>query len=695
MDNRLEFTESLKLSKKLHTPLNANGNEELAKSFLKGGYKQEGYGVPEGASIDGSFSIGDEGSQGYYVDQSKDVFVSTVNSMNAFFARRAKRNGKPIKYVIKPGIGGQHTPFQAIADAFNAFKPEADFIVAGEYELGKDYEKAIKAELKRLKAGWDQIAIIPSSKSGSTDETMLIFTDLFYVLLKNIAEKEGIDGKTFADIVLDTLHDVNFVDGAEKPGKDLFKGFSISLAVDNLKKNPKTKDADYNKVKKILGVVLGNMFFETTDRVEQSRLSAFIRNSGLDNELDKEDVPGFGAMFDNVGGRWTADLHMMTFLAYYDLDPRAYLNVRLEGIKLVRAGNHKACFVANKILDKKFENIALLVPKELFWFGKAIEQNFNESIWQEGFLNLNAVRKDLWSKQKSFYSNKNSFVLNLSGARINNTIPSEEVNIFDEKSLKGYQDAAEKMGELFTYFYGITHTVGNRLIIRALDKRSINVDSVNLNDLNNAGTKVVQENLYLRQPYVELGKGLVEARLKDLQKIEASKKGAIPSEFSTIKQKAKEGIVESNITGIKIPQVISSHNELNIFLNDLSEYAVQSGRKLVPFVYLDGKSFYKMRDAMLKNNIQWVMQGTGDQHISYQQVLAQPKKFLVFIISFIPKKEIPGHKAIGFAKGYLNDVSPHMVRDFFAEASYKALTELRKDVGGEGVFLRMTQLLHF
>ena len=56
------------------------------------------------------------------------------------------------------------------------------------------------------------------------------------------------------------------------------------------------------------------MFFETTDRADQSRLSAFVRNSGLDREL-KEDAPGFGSMFDNVGGRWTADLHMSLFLA--------------------------------------------------------------------------------------------------------------------------------------------------------------------------------------------------------------------------------------------------------------------------------------------------------------------------------------------------------------------------------------------
>jgi hypothetical protein len=83
------------------------------------------------------------------------------------------------------------------------------------------------------------------------------------------------------------------------------------------------------------------------------------------------------------------------------------------------------------------------------------------------------------------------------------------------------------------------------------------------------------------------------------------------------------------------------------------------------------------------------MQGTGDQHISYQQVLAKPERFLPFFISFVPEKLLPGFPAVGFAKGHLNHISPHMVRDYFAEASYEALTLKRRYAGGEGVFLRM------
>ena len=45
--------------------------------------------------------------------------------------------------------------------------------------------------------------------------------------------------------------------------------------------------------------------------------------------------------------------------------------------------------------------------------------------------------------------------------------------------------------------------------------------------------------------------------------------------------------------------------------------------------------------------------------------------------------------AIGFAKGYLHNISSNMARDLFAEASYRALTESRKDQGGFGLFLRI------
>jgi hypothetical protein len=73
-------------------------------------------------------------------------------------------------------------------------------------------------------------------------------------------------------------------------------------------------------------------------------------------------------------------------------------------------------------------------------------------------------------------------------------------------------------------------------------------------------------------------------------------------------------------------------------------------------------------------------------------VLAQPQKYFPMLISFLPKpgEALPGLPAIGFAKAHLDRISPHLLRDAFAEASYKALTELRAAEGGQGVFARLT-----
>ena len=684
----------------IHTPLDGRGNESMAKRFLEGGYRQSGYGVAAGAAVDGSFAIGTEGNKGYYVGKTdvkgpdgrylsgRDVFLSTVDAMKQFFVRLSRRNGKSIKYVIKPGIGGQHTPFQGIADCFGAVDAAAGKI-AGEYELGKDYESALITTLKELGADWDQIAVIPSSKSGSTDETMIIFNELLYVMLKNIAAKENIDGQKFADVVFNTMHEVNFVNGVERPGKDLFKEFNLSLVTDRA--NAAGLSVTYEQIKSIFGRVLGNMFFETTDRPSQSHLSAFIRNSGLDTELG-EDAPGFGAMFDNVGGRWTADLHMMTFLAYHNLDAESYWNTRYEGIKKVRDGKHIANELGNQILDEGITDIALVVPDELFWFGKAMEQNFNESIWQDGFANLIAIKQSMWESQKANYADKsNRIIINISSLEIPqgrgfNVVALGAVSPKDMNK----QQLANGLGELFTLFYGITHTVGNRLIARALSEKGFSAVNVDISDLDNPATKIVQANLYLRQPYVELGKGLLETNLKELQKKEQEAPGAIEAELNRIKEAAKDRGIESNIPELNVPARISSVRELIEVIKNVRQYAEDNGRKIVPFIYLEGDKFYDLRDHLITLGIEWVMQGTGDQHISYQQVLAQPKKYLPFIISFVPEETVVGRPAIGFAKGYLHSISPNMVRDSFAEASYKALTELRKEEGGHGLFLRMT-----
>jgi len=673
------------LMKKLCTPLCAHGNIDMAKRFLKGGYKQDGYGVPEGSAINGSFSF--EGEQGYYVEDScgkqagRQVFLETVDKMRMFFKKRARRIGKPIRFIIKPGIGGQHTPFQGIADIFDTIEAgkKKSIKICGEYELGKDFELFMIDTLKELKAEWDEVCVIPSSKSGSTDETMMVFVDIFYAMLKHQAVKKGIDGEKFADIVLNTLNEVNFlISGGERPAKDLFKVDKERFGTDSLIvlifERAKTLNISFQDIKDIFGKVLGNMFFETTDRVEQSRLSAFIRNSGLDEELG-EDAPGFGAMFDNVGGRWTADLHMMTYLAYYGLDAEAYWKSRRDGICKVRQGKHIANAIAKKIVDSGITDIGLLVPEEFFWFGKSIEQNFNESIWQNGFSNLIAIRDSQWDAQKQHYANNpKRLVINMSNMAISKdsfNIVTIDIPVFKPVQLRklpgrratcevGQQQLVNAFAELFTLFYGITSCVGNALIVKALYKAGYSVSDVDLNNLDNPATRIVQENLYLRQPYVELGKGLLENKLKELQEKEYKSPGAISREYEKIKETAKAK-------------------------NEFKGLPGEKGRKLVPFIYLEGDRFYDLRDYLISKGVEWVMQGTGDQHISYQQVLAQPGKYLPFIISIIPEKPVSGRPAVGFAKPYLHNISPNMVRDFFAEASYKALVSQ----GGLGFFIRV------
>jgi hypothetical protein len=166
-----------------------------------------------------------------------------------------------------------------------------------------------------LNIGWDQFVVIPSSKSGSTDETMMIFTEILKVLLNKTAGTMGINGPEFAKIVMDTLHDVNFIDGNERKAADLFKVDEARFGTTSLTQLIASRtNLSPEQVKAIFGKVLGNMIFETTNRPEKSRLAAFMQNSKLESELGKENSPVFIEMFDNVGGRWTADLHMMAFL---------------------------------------------------------------------------------------------------------------------------------------------------------------------------------------------------------------------------------------------------------------------------------------------------------------------------------------------------------------------------------------------
>src|SRR3989338_9262187 len=97
----IEQVDSLGIQEAVHQPL--DGNSPHAADFLKGGYKQDGYGVASGAAIDGNFAIGKEGHQGYFVDETeikypdgrpksgKRVFVDTVEAMKHFFDKREEK----------------------------------------------------------------------------------------------------------------------------------------------------------------------------------------------------------------------------------------------------------------------------------------------------------------------------------------------------------------------------------------------------------------------------------------------------------------------------------------------------------------------------------------------------------------------------------------------------------------------------
>jgi hypothetical protein len=135
------------VARQMTTVLNPDADDAMKAQYLR---DKDGYGVAAGAAPMGSFAIGEEGNQGYYVDKTKitdesgrylsghDVFMQGVGKAADFFARKSEI--KPVMCVIKTGIGGQHTPFQAIAQVVN----NQTGLVIGEYELGKDYENSLE-----------------------------------------------------------------------------------------------------------------------------------------------------------------------------------------------------------------------------------------------------------------------------------------------------------------------------------------------------------------------------------------------------------------------------------------------------------------------------------------------------------------------------------------------------------------------
>jgi len=713
----LEKKEAQIIGQKLRTPLDAKGNASFMERFLQGGFwkkgqkkPQVGWGVPEGAAIDGSHA--DQGTQGYYRgEEGQAAFLAIVEAYTKFFEKHEKR-GKPIRYLIKIGIGGQHTPFQGIAGGFEIIDAATGktVVVSGEYELGKDYAEAIDAVMKKLGIGWDQVGVIPSSKSGSTDESMLIFQQIFYIMLKNAAQvhhrTETAD--EFAKGVFELMQRSNFENGVERKGEDLFSTFSLDLVKE---KFPNWMSRDVDEVFK---TALGHMVFETTPRASSSRLAAFIKNSGLDKILG-DDAPPMIEMYDNVGGRWTGDVHIASILAFRKLDAKAYWRARHEGVAQVREGRHRGNAIANRLLDENIRHVAMVVPEKFRWAGKSQEQNTNESIWQNGFVNLITYTPREWEAVKHRYQNASDrLVIDLAGLGLSTEDYNvEEMSLERRRGLRdmlsdpsGEQTMAILFADFFTTFYGMTVTLGQRLIARALLEQGLSAADVDLNDMTldednqlaNKATRIVRDNLHFLQIYVELGKGLLEERLGKLQEEERAHPGAIVRAMRATQAAARHGELKTNVSieGYEMPVRLATNSNVNTkalaeLIQQAVNYAESQNRKFVPFIYVEGEKFDELRKYLMELGIEWVLQGTGDQHISWQQVLAQPQAYLPFVVSFVPEegKEAPGLPAIGFAKPYLDHVSAHMVRDYFAEASYVALTTIRASAGGQGFFLRL------
>lgn len=670
----------------LNTPIPANQTPEVAANLLKGGYGEKGYGTPQGAAVNGTGAM--EGIQGYGTQTGRKHFVDTVGKLTDFY------KSKDFKYVMKIGIGGQHTPFQGIADMFTSLFPEKG-IVSGEYELGTDMRKNIANIMVDNNLNWRQINVVVSSKSGSTDETMIIFVQVFRALLEQAAAEQGFDASTFSKAVLDSLHDLNFVDGKEK--KELFADFSLDAIANRAKTSG--LDITAEQTGEIIKSVLENIVFETTDRASSSRLAAFIRRSGLD-KLMGEKAPVFNSMFDNVGGRWTADLHMMTLLGFYGIDAQKYISRRFENQAKVNELNHPGIDAADEILDNQYTDIALIVPDNAFWVGKSQEQNFNESIWQNGFANLVTIRKSQWKAQQHHYAKnrtdgKKPVVLNLT----NLSIAKDEFNTIQLDALGTEQENPEQLAldfaDLFSTLYAITNRVGTRLIARALMDAGLSLEDIqkdsnfSLANLDHPATKIIQENLFLRQPFVELGKALLQEELTKLQELKKTDPEAITKAMAALKNQAENFYTDA--AGFD-PEVKLNANanadQIAQFIISAVKQAEKTNRKLVPYIYLEGPAFSQLRDRLIDLGYEWIMQGTGDQHISYQQVLAQPDKYLPLFVSMVSPTPVEAAPAIGFAKGYLDEVSPDMVRDYFAKASFEAL----RNRNGMGCFIRMLNI---
>jgi hypothetical protein len=442
-----------------------------------------------------------------------------------------------------------------------------------------------------------------------------------------------------------------------------------------------------------------------------------MERSGLRRAL-KDRSPIYIPLFENVGGRWTFLVHLLMFAALFNLNAQRIWDRWYARVQEVRAGTHLGCQLGHQILDRGVTRIALVVPDELFWFGKAIEQNWNESIWQPGFATLIGIQESHWRAQQQHYDGQpNRMIINLSAAPIAGAnvltpqIPGLAVLQAQQLAENGkvhdqQQEVAEALVELFITFYAMTHTAASRLIGRALRAQGIDPATVNLSDLDSAGAKLVRRWCFLMQHVVELGKTSLETWLQDLQatnrrlQLEASAGGpidrtknpAIDAAVEESIQLAEQGQFKTNVPELQGPDRLANVDELAAMVIRAAEHARRQDRIFVPMPYLDGEHYRALRIRLTELGYEWVMQGTSDQHISVNQVEENPDRFVMCFISMVPPRGawLPGLPAIGFTPAYADNVPPHLILDRFAEALYNVTTDPadRGAKGGQALFLR-------
>jgi len=621
------------------------------------------------------------------------------------FFKRHERKGRPIKYIIKIGIGGQHTPFQGIADGFQVLDAKSGKIV-GEFELGKNYEASMRAALialgfnPDLEKGWDQIAVIASSKSGSTDESMLILARMIWILAKHAAMRRfGVDAKKGEEMARSLLRAMrrSNLDERGKEKKELFKELTIELIKDQFVRDGIAIASDETLIN-MLKDVFGHLVFETTNNPKESRLSAFINYSPLMTQLG-EDIPALIAMSENVGGRWTGDLHMQVILAFYKLNPVRYWQLRHDGVKRVNDGSSMAVARGNEIVDQGIRRMAVVLPDEQYWQGKGLEQTNNESQTQPGYTTLIAFRESEWPFVRGQFTGRNDvLVLNMT----NQDIPEDGYRVAQLRipgiadiSRRGPNDKeqlADAYAQAFNEFYGMVNTIGHRLLVRELHAKGFRVKDVDLNNLDNKATKIVRQYSFLLQHFVELGKGLVDTYFKKLQEARNSNPDALVDEMRRVQQEAADAVVMSTVPDDPLAGKLSNMSDLVGRIWKAFEESKAAGKQFVVKFYLDGfekdGKFYELRRRLIELGIPWEIEGSGDQHISMNQVHADAEQFELFLVSFVPpaEKEIPGLPYIGFAKPWLDEVSPNLVLDGFGIKTSDVFTKLR---GGKGRFVRV------